>query len=306
VRCSWPRRSRSHRRASNRQDGRVTDGIGESLLDAVSGAIREVAARTIMPRFRSLTDAEVSFKGADEVVTTADVEAEALLTERLNVIRPGLSVLGEESSHFDPTLRERVQRSGTYWVVDPLDGTNEFVAGRTGFGVMVALVEDRAATASWIFLPTVDRLYDGSLGIPVRRNGRRLTPHRERQGLGVENAMGFALTRLAPPKVRAIVDEHIRRFPTPADEGSGSAATAYASLLEGQLDFGFYWRTEPWDHAPGSFLVGLMGGRCARLDGEPYTPGDDRTGMLVTTMREDWAQLLEALYPSNSRPSAAR
>ncbi len=113
--------------------------------------------------------------------------------------------------------------------------------------------------------------------------------------------MGFALTRLAPPEVHAIVDQQIRRFPTLADEGSGSAATAYASLLEGTLDFGLYWRTEPWDHAPGTFLVAIAGGSSAHLDGNPYAPGDDRTGLLVTTRKEMWAAVLETLYPSKAR-----
>jgi len=278
----------------------VTDAIDEVLLDAVGRAIRDVAATAIMPRFRALTDAEVTAKGADDVVTAADVEAEALLTARLNVLRPGLPVLGEESSHSDSGLRARVERRATYWVVDPLDGTKEFVAGRSGFGVMVALVESETTTAAWIYLPVADRLYDGALSVSVRRDGTRLPPPESRPG-GLEDAMGFALTRFSPPEVRAMVDERMRRFPSLADEGSGSAATAYADLLEGQLDFGFYWRTEPWDHAPGTFLVGIAGGRCARLDGDPYRPSDDRTGLLVTTRQDQWAETLEALYPKASR-----
>lgn len=278
----------------------MTDSGGESLLDSVGEAMREVSASAIMPRFRTLTDAEVSAKGADDVVTAADVEAEALLTERLNVIRPGLPVLGEESSHSDYGLRARVERRATYWVVDPLDGTKEFVAGRPGFGVMVALVESGTTTAAWIYLPIADRLYDGGLAVSVRRNGTRL-PSPDPQPRGSETAMGFALTRFAPPEVRGVVDGRMRGFAPLADEGSGSAAAAYAALLEGQLDFGFYWRTEPWDHAPGTFLVGIAGGRCARLDGEPYSPGDDRTGLLVATRHDQWRELVEALYPDASR-----
>lgn len=278
----------------------MTDGVDESLLDSVGRAIRDVAASAIVPRFRALTEAEVTPKGADDVVTACDLEAEALLTERLNVIRPGLPVLGEESSHSDPGLRARVESRATYWVVDPLDGTKEFVAGRPGFGVMVALVESGTTTAAWIYLPMADRLYDGAVAVAVRRNGTRLAPTGS-SPRGMENAVGFALTRFAPPEVRAVVDERMRAFPTLVNEGSGSAAMAYAALLEGQLDFGFYWRTEPWDHAPGTFLVSVAGGRCARLDGKSYSPGDDRTGLLVTTRRDQWAEMLEALHPSASR-----
>jgi fructose-1,6-bisphosphatase/inositol monophosphatase family enzyme len=256
----------------------------------------------MVPRFRALAAADVTAKGADDVVTAADVEAEALLTGRLNLIRPGLPVLGEESSHSDPGLRARVERTAAYWVVDPLDGTKEFVAGRSGFGVMVALVESGTTTASWIYLPMMDRLYDGALDVSVRRNGTRLPPPGAKpRALG--DANGFALTKFAPPEVRAVVDERMRAFRPLVDDGSGSAATAYAALLEGQLDFGFYWRTEPWDHAPGTFLIDVAGGRCARLDGESYSPGDEQTGLLVTTRRHQWAEMLEALHPSASRTS---
>lgn len=271
------------------------------MLDAVAEAMRDVAASAILPRFRSLTDEDITLKGADDVVTAADVEAEVLLAERLQVIRPGQPVLGEESSFADPRLRGSVEEAGTYWVVDPLDGTKEFVAGRNGFGMMVALVESGTSTAAWIYLPTSDRLYDGSLGTPVRRNGKRMPTPAEGPPHEFENMVGFVLTRLAPPEVRAVVDKNIRRFPTPADEGSGSAASAYADLLEGRLDFGFYWRTEPWDHVPGTFLLGIAGGWCARLDGAPYVPGDDRTGLLVTTRKEQWPAVLATLYPSDSR-----
>jgi hypothetical protein len=191
-------------------------------------------------------------------------------------------------------------------VVDPLDGTKEFVAGRPGFGVMAALVETGTTTAAWIYLPTSDRLFDGALGTPVRRNGIPIPSRVSGPPPGVEHMKGFALTRLAPPVVRAIVDENMRQFPALPHEGSGTAALAYADLWEGQLDFGFYWRTLPWDHAPGAFLVRLAGGQSARLDGEPYAPGDDRTGLLVTTRKDRWAPVLGRLSPGDARTEGNR
>lgn len=95
------------------------------------------------------------------------------------------------------------------------------MAGRPGFGVVVALVEDGATTAAWIYLPTVDRLYDGARGSPVLRNGVRLPPPSASQPLGLERSLGIALTRRAPPKVRAVVDEHLRRFQRPPTKGQG-------------------------------------------------------------------------------------
>jgi fructose-1,6-bisphosphatase/inositol monophosphatase family enzyme len=241
----------------------------------------------------------VNAKGANDVVTVADVEAEAILTKRLTLLAPGLVFLGEEGSAADPDQRRRAETSGNYWLVDPLDGTREFVAGGTGFGVLVALVQNGAASAGWIYLPVADQMYDGSRETGVRRNGTNLEPNTETDTpADLDALVGFALTRLCPPAVRERVDTNMRRFTEPAVSGSGSAASAYADLLERRIDFGFYWRTEPWDHVAGAFLLELAGGRCSRLDGEPYEPGSHNSGLLVTGRRSLWAPVRDAIYPT--------
>lgn len=269
-----------------------TTGGLDDLRDAVGAALREAATRVVMPRFRALKAGEVLTKGLDDLVTAADLEAEELISGRLRELRPGVPVLGEEASHGDQGLRDRVEDEGAYWVVDPLDGTKNFVAGEASFGLMVGLVENGSTVAGWIYLPATDVLYDGHVGDRVRRNGEPVTRP-------VTPAMltGFALTRLAPPEVRTVVEDGIASFVPPADDGMGCAATAYAHLLEGRVNFGFYWRTAPWDHAPGTLLVSLSGGRSARLDGAGYRPGDDRTGLIVTGRADNWSQVRDALFP---------
>jgi fructose-1,6-bisphosphatase/inositol monophosphatase family enzyme len=270
----------------------VTTGGLDDLRHAVGAALREAATRVVMPRFRALKAGEVSAKGPDDLVTVADVEAEALISARLRELRPGVPVLGEEASHDDQGLRDRVEREGAYWVVDPLDGTKNFVAGEASFGLMVGLVENGSTVAGWIYLPATDVLYDGCAGGHVRRNGEPVT-----RPVTPATLTGFALTRLAPPEVRTVVEDGIASFVPPADEGVGCAATAYAHLLEGRVNFGFCWRTAPWDHAPGTFLVSLSGGRSARLDGADYRPGDDRTGLIVTGRAVDWVGVRDTLCP---------
>jgi fructose-1,6-bisphosphatase/inositol monophosphatase family enzyme len=88
----------------------------------------------------------------------------------------------------------------------------------------------------------------------------------------------------------------MRDFREPAVSGSGSAATSYVDLLERRVDFGFYWRTEPWDHVAGTLLLELAGGRCSRLDGDSFEPGSRDNGLLVTGRRSVWAPVCDAIY----------
>lgn len=272
-----------------------------TLLDDVGAAVREVAAAVILPRFRALSAADVSRKGADDLVTVADVEAESMLADRLAAIRPGVPVLGEEASHHDPALRRRLVASGTFWVVDPLDGTREFVAGREGFGVLVALVEAGVTTAAWVHLPVSGLTYDGATGQRPRRDGVELPAPARAAQVAPGGLRGFARTSLAPPDVRTQVDSAMAAFAPPSSSGpeAGSAALAYVSLLDGTLDFGLYWRTEPWDHVPGAFLVELAGGRADRLDGGRYSPVEDGEGLLVVRHASTWTTVRDGLLPEH-------
>ena len=106
--------------------------------DAVLALIQEVAAEVIDPRFRSLTDGQVTEKKPGDLVTVADREAEVLITRALLAAHPDAVVLGEEASHADPSLLQRYSAAPHSFTVDPVDGTKNFVHGSPDHAVMVA------------------------------------------------------------------------------------------------------------------------------------------------------------------------
>lgn len=230
----------------------VTTGGLDDLRDAVGAALREAATRAVMPRCRALKSGEVLAKGPDDLVTAADLEAEAMISARLRELRPGVPVLGEEASHDDQGLRDRVEREGAYWVVDPLDGTKNFVAGEASFGLMVGLVENGSTVAGWIYLPVTDALYDGYLGDRVRRNGEPVTRL-------VTSALltGFALTRFAPPEVRTVVEGGIASFIPPPTKGRAARPRRTHTCLRvestsastGERRRGTTLRARSWSHS---------------------------------------------------------
>src|SRR5687768_3745093 len=108
---------------------------------AVFEILQSAADTAILPRFRKLAAGEVVEKAKDEVVTIADREAELLIEPQLSKLLPGSRVVGEEACAAEPHLLERLD-DGDVWLVDPLDGTANFVAGRPVFASMVALLRD--------------------------------------------------------------------------------------------------------------------------------------------------------------------
>lgn len=254
-------------------------------VSAVGDLLREVGAQVVLPRFRALEEDEVYAKGVDDVVTAADHEAEQLVTEALRARYPALPMLGEEAAARDDGLAERVLSAETCWVLDPVDGTSNFVAGKADFGMMLALVHRREPVASWIWLPAHEQLFVAERGAGAYRDGVRLT------GRGAVDdpmqARGWVFRKHLPPEVRREVEAGSPAF-LEVGLGPHAAAVVYARLAEGQVDFVLYWRTNPWDHLPGALLVREAGGAARRPGGEDYRADADTGGLLATAAAASW------------------
>jgi len=149
-------------------------GWGRDLADQVGDALRETSAEVIEPRFSELATMDVRAKAAGELVTVADVDAERLLTRCLTDLLPRAAVVGEEACATDPTLLKGLGAVQA-WLINPLDGTNNFVEGNHDWAVMVALCEEGRTVASWIWQPTSQTMYTAEAGGAATRNGQGVT-----------------------------------------------------------------------------------------------------------------------------------
>ncbi|BCJ44197.1 inositol phosphatase [Actinoplanes ianthinogenes] len=264
------------------------------MLDQVSDLIREVAQTVVLPRFRRLAADEVHQKGPGDMVTIADQEAERALARGLTALLPGSSVVGEEAVAADPAVRDRVGAGGAVWIVDPVDGTNNFAAGRTPFCVMVALVRDGETTASWILDVVEDRMTVAEAGAGAFRDGERVTARADNPGPG--DLHGVIANRYFPGDIRAHVDAHattLGGFTT----GRHCAGFEYPAIATDLQQFAMFWRILPWDHAPGTLIVREAGGVARHLDGEDYRPAHRRKGLLVAANEEIWKTVHTTLFP---------
>ncbi len=271
-------------------------------LQKIAKIIRAVGVEEIMPRFRKLAAGDVEMKGVNDPVTIADKEAERRLTEELTKILPGSTVVGEESFAKDKNILSRIDGDAPVWILDPIDGTRNFVSGHPEFAIMVALVEKRQALASWIHDPNSGDTVMAEKGSGVWLRGKKL---RLAAAEGLHNTVGLVGARvkkfisdsgLLPPQEKL-----------PPIEIGSCAGFDYPRLFSGDINFAnstfsragflFYRHTNAWDHAPGLFLNQEAGGYSADWQGQPYDMSKPRSGLLYAPNKDEWNRLYQLFEP---------
>lgn len=260
-------------------------------LDRVSSIIREVAETEILPYFRQLSAGQVREKtGPADLVTIADEAGERALTPRLAGLLPGSVVVGEEAASADPGVLDRLSGDAPVWVIDPVDGTLNFAAGRPTFAVIVALVQGGRTVAGWIHDPCGNRTAVAAAGEGAWMDGRRL---RVAAPAPLNAMRGAASTRFCSEAL----GERIKRGLTDAAGHVSlmSAAHEYLCLITGETHFSLYHRLMPWDHAAGVLLHAEAGGHSALVDGAPYRPAVTGGSLLMAPDAASWRTVREAL-----------
>jgi fructose-1,6-bisphosphatase/inositol monophosphatase family enzyme len=280
---------------------RASSTAGVTLLEAecvsrihqfreISAQVEQIAREEIVSRFRQLRENEVFVKrgagGNQETVTVADRAVELRLTSILAALLPGSVVVGEEAAAADPSLLDAVANEDLVWVVDPLDGTQNFADGVDDFGVMLALLEKGEIVYSMIHLPTRNETYIAERGAGVELNGAQL----ERSYAMNMPARGTFHVYYAPPEFTRATQATLEQEALSKAPG-GSAATEYVDVARGRKDFIQYFRLLPWDHVPGALIVREMGGVVRDLDGRDYRATDREAFTLVAANEPAWVQV---------------
>ncbi len=259
----------------------------------VEDIIRSVASSTIMPRFRSLRKRDVIEKSPGDFVTVADREAEEKLSDALMSLLDGSVVVGEESVSADERLLGLLDSESPVWLIDPIDGTGNFVNGSDSFGVMVALLHGGVTLGSWIWLPVHELMYTAVKGQGAFRNN---TPLSDEPATKIPSQMSGTIKRkYLPAELNAQVSATAAGF-AGIDVGQYCAAVEYAGLAERTNDFILYGRVLPWDHIPGALLVEETGGAVCWFDGDPYSHRLNGFGILAVADRPNWEPVAKVMF----------
>ena len=253
------------------------------LITNVTDAMRHVSETIILPRFNQLAEGEVRSKSNPrDLVTIADEEGEQALTPILRDLLPGSLVIGEEAAAADPKVLEHLLSEDYVWIIDPIDGTSNFVHGRAVFAVMIALVRKGETILGWIHEPIENRTLVGEKGAGT---------HRFSDGKSV-------IMRVVPPQsqdlsgmVAALYNPACAPLKTSFARLSrlGSAAHDYWALVENRLHVMCYAWLKPWDHAAGVLIHREAGGYNCLTSSVPYNAARaNQTGLLAAPTREIW------------------
>ncbi|TVR99691.1 MAG: inositol monophosphatase [Rhodospirillales bacterium] len=229
------------------------------LLNVMTAAAQK-AARGLIRDFGELEHLQVSRKGPADFVSKADRKAERVIKAELKKARPAYGLLMEEGGSEPGTdISNR-------WIVDPLDGTTNFLHGIPHFAISIALERDRDLFAGVVYSPIQDEMYVAEKGQGAYLNGRRLRVSGRRRVDDALFATGIPFHGLPDHdrfqrQLGAVmaVSAGVRRF--------GSAALDLAYVAAGRYDG--YWENglSPWDVAAGIVLVREAGGFVADLAG---------------------------------------
>jgi fructose-1,6-bisphosphatase/inositol monophosphatase family enzyme len=264
--------------------------VSDPITIAIETLLRDVAARIVMPRFRTLAADDIIEKSPGELVTIADRESELRLAEGLSEILSEAQIIGEEASESDPSLLEAVD-NGLVWLIDPIDGTSNFTEGKTPFALMIALLNNGVREGGWIYDPVANRFCHAMRGKGAFVDHIAVTA---RETGGVLPVAALATSFMAPQKradveARALGKYHI--VPTPRCSGE-----QYPRLVLGQNDVTLFERTLPWDHAAGALFLEEAGGVIRRNDGSAYLTGDAGTGLLGAASQRLWDDAARILF----------
>ena len=269
-------------------------------VEYIASLMVHAADRYIVPRYKSLQEYEISTKsGPTDMVTQADIEAEAFLEEVLEEVFPDAVVLGEESvSRGDKSLDALQQDTGMIWLLDPVDGTNNFVRGNDCFGVMAACIIDGVTRYSWIYDVPQRLMYVAELGHGAYYynvdKGIEAKSRLEVSDIAPEEMVAHINYKFFPEAIRSHVIERAKKLKQAMP--LGSAAHEYTQIALGHSHCAVYSRLKPWDHLAGALLVCEAGGFVAKWDHADYTPKDDYAGLIVTTSKGQWDALYDVFF----------
>ncbi len=228
---------------------------------------RDVAARAgaliaenFLGRFR------VEHKGATNLVTDVDRRAEELIVEAIGREFPSHAVVAEEGT-------EREAAGGWRWLVDPLDGTNNFAHGYPMVAVSLALERDGEVVAGVVRDALRGEAFWAERGGGAWSGEGRLAVSRAAKLEDALVATGFPYDKHASAVDNVANFGRVTKRVMGIRRG-GSAALDLAYVAAGRLDGFWELKLSPWDTAAGTLVVAEAGGKVSRIDGTPYVPGD--------------------------------
>lgn len=236
------------------------------MLNTAVRAARQ-AGRIINRASLDLDTLAVARKQRNDFVTEVDRASEEAIIEVLRTAYPNHSILAEESGHDPKGATGHPREAEHIWIIDPLDGTTNFIHGFPQYAVSIALMQKGVVTQAVVYDPSRDELFTASRGRGAYLNGRRI---RVSKRIRIEESLigtGFPFRKLD------MLDGYLAMMRVVMERAAGlrrpgAAALDLAYVAAGRLDGFFELGLAPWDAAAGSLLITEAGGMVGNFGAE--------------------------------------
>ncbi len=275
----------------------------QQVLEDMTGVARNAGA-LLMQYYGKIADAQIVTKAAHDFVSIADKETEQLCLNQLRELYPTFDFLGEEGNSIDSGADYR-------WIIDPLDGTTNFLRGLPVFAVSIGLEDRRLVKktgqrfgeriAGVVFNPASNDLYRAAKGLGATRNGKPISVNREIAFCDAIFATGF------PFRIKNCTDLYLEAWRKLFLAGSsmrrcGAASVDLCWVAQGVLDGYWELNLSPWDIAAGDVIVREAGGRVGS-----FAQGDDplEQGCIWASapqLHEQGHSILRSVFPADFAP----
>lgn len=234
----------------------------DQLLKIALQAVQE-AGDLIGSNFQNLQDSDIQIKGKNDFVTRVDREAEAVISRILLKKFPQHRILGEESGYSH-------RKSKYLWVIDPLDGTTNFIQGIPHFAISMAFMANGKVILGLIYNPLTEERFHAIKGQGAFLNNRRIAASRKKTLRSAFGATGFPFK--APQFLEAYTNTFRSLLSRCQDmRRCGSAALDLAYTACGRYDFFWEAHLQPWDFMAGKLLIVEAGGLSSDFTGKELT-----------------------------------
>ena len=241
---------------------------------------------------RIYTKKEIDSKSTDvDLVTEVDRQVELFLKEKLSKLLPGSKFLSEET---DSELKEAEK----LWVMDPIDGTLNFVHGFPMVCISLALHENGIPMHGYVYNPMINYLFEAQRGNGSKLNGRSVHVSKSKKLKECLFSTGFPYDYPTNPNNNLRYFDHFNRR-IQGVRRPGSAALDMAFTASGTFDGFWEWHLKPWDVAAGILLIEEAGGLVTNFEGKPYKFTDNNIVAGNPAIHELMLKELEKLIITN-------
>lgn len=263
---------------------------------SIINVVRRAAKSEILPRFRRLNRAEIQTKArADDLVTQADIAAEAMVARALQIAFPSALVIGEEAVAKDASILDGIAEAQLAFHIDPVDGTWNFAHGLGVFGVIIAATRYGKPVFGLIYDPLADdwAIATEDSAAQMQRPFGAARDLKAAMGKPLEELSGFVPLHLFDADKQAQLAETLPGFAR--THSLRCSAQEYRMIAQGFADFLITSSLNSWDHAAGVVIARQAGAHVEMLEGGEYSAERRQGHLLVAPDRPTWNRLQKVL-----------